>query len=59
MAAKSVKIRNVSGEARHVAELDWRLVDVDEVIIVPAERAEAYICQPSIWAAESEKEGDN
>lgn len=50
---KHVKIRNVSGVARHVAELNYRLVDVDEVIEVPADRADAYTCQPGIWSAES------
>lgn len=54
---KHVKIRNVSGEPRHVAELNYRLIDVDEVFDVPAERAEAYTCQSAIWAAES-KDGE-
>lgn len=56
--SKNVKIRNVSGEARHVAELNWRLVDVDEIVSVPAERADAYTCQPNIWAVELTMEGD-
>ena len=47
-----MRIRNVSGEKRTVPELSWRVVDVDEVVEVPDERADAYLCQQSTWAPE-------
>ena len=48
-----MKIRNVSGEALAVPELRWRQVAADEVIDVPDERADGYLCQPQTWASES------
>jgi hypothetical protein len=47
------KIRNISGEALVVPELNWRTVEPDEVTAVPDERVDAYTCQPSTWAAEA------
>jgi hypothetical protein len=44
------KIRNVSGEARHVPELNWKAVSADEVVDVPDDRADAYTCQTTTWA---------
>ena len=52
-----MKIRNVSGADLSVPELSWRVVEVDEVIDVPDERADAYLCQPATWGAENVKEG--
>lgn len=46
-----MKVRNVSGERLAVPELN-RVVDVDEVVEVPDERADGYISQPH-WRAES------
>lgn len=48
------KIRNISGEARAVPELNWRTVDADEVVEVPDNRADAYTCQAATWAAEGD-----
>jgi hypothetical protein len=42
-------VRNVSGEARHVAELNYRLIGPDEVVEVPDDRLEGYTCQESTW----------
>lgn len=51
-----MKLRNVSGEARMVPELGWRLVEPDEVIDVTDDRAPAYTCQTATWAAETTEE---
>lgn len=48
------KVRNVSGEARIVAELN-RIVDIDEVVEVPDDRLEGYTSQPNTWRAEGGK----
>ena len=48
------KIRNISGEARAVPELNWRTVDPDEVVEVPNDRLEAYVSQTTTWADESD-----
>jgi len=43
------KVRNISGEARHVAELNGRLIEADEVVEVPDNRVDGYVCQESNW----------
>jgi hypothetical protein len=50
------KVRNISGEARAVPELG-RVVEADEVVDVPDDRAGAYICQTATWADETEEKG--
>lgn len=46
-----MKVRNISGEPRFVPELN-RVIDTDEIVEVPDERHEGYICQPLVWGDE-------
>lgn len=46
----AVKIKNVSGDDRIVPSLGHRLVISGQVVEVPDEDAEAYLCQTTIWA---------
>ena len=50
-----MKIRNVSGEPLAVPELRWRTIAPGEVVEVPDERGDGYLCQPGTWAAESQE----
>ena len=49
-----MKIRNISGEDRHVPAYH-RTVPADGVIEVPDAEAEGLTCQESTWRAESAK----
>jgi hypothetical protein len=46
------KVRNISGEQLFVPELS-KLVEADEVVDVPDDRLDGYICQPATWADET------
>ena len=50
------KVRNVSGVDLYVPEIG-RVVEADEIVTVPGDRAEAYTCQPRTWVREDKKEG--
>jgi len=43
------KVQNVSGEVLNVPELGYRNVGPDEVVEVPDDRLEGYVCQPATW----------
>lgn len=42
------KCRNISGEARLVPELG-RVVEDEEVVTVPDDRLDGYLCQEGVW----------
>lgn len=43
------KVRLIADEPRIVPWLDNRLVQPDEVVEVPDEQVESYVCQPAAW----------
>lgn len=43
------RVRMVGPEAVTVPELGGRYVEPDEVVEVPDERFEGYVCQPGTW----------
>lgn len=43
------KVRLIAPEARIVPELGGRTVQPDEVVEVPDERFEGYVCQATVW----------
>ncbi|MFI8297285.1 hypothetical protein ACIGCZ_15230 [Streptomyces nigra] len=45
------RVRFIGPEAVTVPELGGRAVEPDEVVEVPDERFEGYVCQPSNWEA--------
>ncbi|WP_030173255.1 hypothetical protein [Streptomyces sp. NRRL S-813] len=48
------RVRFLGPESVTVPELDNRSVHPDEVVEVPDERFEGYVCQPSNWEAVEE-----
>lgn len=52
------KVKNISGEDRIVPELGGLLVFAGQVIEVPDERAEGYVCQQATWAPGDETAED-
>ncbi|MEV0441806.1 hypothetical protein AB0I84_05845 [Streptomyces spectabilis] len=43
------RVRLIGPEAVTVPELGGRAVEPDEVVEVPDERFEGYVCQPQMW----------
>lgn len=48
------RVRLIGPEPVSVPELDARTVQPDEVVEVPDERYEAYVCQPLTWESVEE-----
>ncbi|WP_406365298.1 hypothetical protein [Streptomyces sp. NBC_00645] len=48
------RVRLIGPEAVTVPELGHREVQPDEVVEVPDERFEGYVCQPGTWEAVEE-----
>lgn len=48
------RVRFVGPEPVSVPELGDRLVEPDEVVEVPDERFEGYVCQPGTWESVEE-----
>ena len=48
------RVRFIGPEPVTVPELGDRLVEPDQVVEVPDQRFEGYVCQPSTWEAVEE-----
>ncbi|MFE2941039.1 hypothetical protein ACFXKG_18540 [Streptomyces sp. NPDC059255] len=48
------RVRYIGPEPVTVPELGGRQVDLDEVVEVPDDRYEGYVCQPAAWESVEE-----
>lgn len=53
------RVRFIGPETVTVPELGERLVEPDEVVEVPNDRFEGYVCQPQTWEAVEEPKDHN
>ncbi|MGW2226795.1 hypothetical protein [Streptomyces formicae] len=52
------RVRFIGAEPVTVPELGGRAVEPDEVVEVPDDRYEGYVCQPQTWEAVEEPKDD-
>ncbi|CAM5617253.1 hypothetical protein SALBM135S_05884 [Streptomyces alboniger] len=52
------RVRFIGPEPVTVPELGGRAVEPDEVVEVPDDRYEGYVCQPQAWEAVEEPKDD-
>ncbi|WP_069885276.1 hypothetical protein [Streptomyces luteocolor] len=52
------RVRFIGPEPVTVPELGERVVEPDQVVEVPDERYEGYVCQPQTWEAVEEPKSD-
>lgn len=52
------RVRFIGPETVTVPELGGRSVEPDEVVEVPDDRFEGYVCQPQTWEAVEEPKDD-
>ncbi|MEU3836506.1 hypothetical protein ACFCXC_18375 [Streptomyces microflavus] len=48
------RVRHIGPEPVTVPELGGRIIEPDELVEVPDERYEGYVCQPAMWEAVEE-----
>jgi hypothetical protein len=52
------RVRFIGAETVTVPELGGRSIEPDEVVEVPDDRYEGYVCQPGVWEAVEEPRQD-
>lgn len=52
------RVRYIGAEPVTVPELGDRTVHPDEMVTVPDDRYEGYVCQPATWEAAEEPKAD-
>ncbi|WP_318203025.1 hypothetical protein [Streptomyces sp. SCL15-4] len=53
------RVRYIGPEPVTVPELNGRTVEPDEVVEVPDDRFDGYVCQPATWEAVEEPRGQD